>query len=175
MAVPQRVVSQYVPPWAQHLQHQFVVVDIVPFVRIDKRHVERHPQLRHQLHGIPYQHRDFVGIGRSLQPRACEVLLLVVYLYGVEMPVGRQTLRYAQGRVAAIGPYLQHLLRLHHLREHLQYASLQMPRCHARIEQFQVRVPIQLVQIVALRVYVRQYILLQCHCFRASSASSARR
>ena len=84
---------------------------------------------------------------------AKEVLQFVLYLNGVELGiVVEQTFGKALRRVAGECAQFKYATRLSHAHEHLQQAALQMPRTHARVEQLDVRVAVELVKMLRLGV-----------------------
>ena len=78
VAVPKRIVGYEHTPMAQARQHEFVVFNVLPLVGIYEGEVELPGNVVQEFEDIAHYHVDARRIGRTLQPRAGEIFLLVV-------------------------------------------------------------------------------------------------
>ena len=78
-----------------------------------------------------------------------------------------QALGEAEGAVARERTHFEHVLRLHHLDEHLQQSSLEVSRRHASVYGVDVCGTIEAIEIVALGRGVFAYVFVEffCHFF----------
>lgn len=161
MPVPKGVVGDDEAPVVGDPVCHFVTFDIRTFVAVDEHHVEGDAQTRSFGHGIANEKGDSVGIGRLFNPRTREFLLFVVDFEGPQVSAAVQSFCHAEGGVAAEGTHLKDILGTCHLHQHLQQPSLQMPACHASVEQMHIGGTIEAVEIVVFRIDVVEHILFE--------------
>ena len=161
MPVPQSIIGYDIASRTELGQYHLVIIDIHPLVPVYKGKVEGDIHLRHHLQGIADIKLDFIGVGRTFQPRTGEVFLLIVDFERMEHGTLFQPFGKAQGGISAICPNLKHLPGTYHLHKHLQHPPLQMPRSHAGAQELDMRSPVKRFQIIALRVDMREYVRIQ--------------
>ena len=90
-----------------------------------------------------------------------EILEFIVDFYGVNVGiVVEQPLGHALGGVAGKCAKFKHAFGANHAYKHLEHAPLQVAGAHARIEQTQVSVTVELVQVLWLCVDVGEDIIV---------------
>ena len=90
-----------------------------------------------------------------------EILEFIVDFYGVNVGiVVEQPLGHALGRVSGKSAKFKHPFGANHAHKHLEHAPLQVAGAHARIEQAQMGVAVELVQVLWLGIDVGEDIIV---------------
>ena len=101
-----------------------------------------------------------ITVGRPFNPGAGKILQFIVNLIGMQQRSFAQPLGHAECRVTRKGANLEHTLGAGQLHQHLEQSALQMPRCHARVDELQVCLAVERLQVVTFLIHVLQDVCL---------------
>ena len=135
---------------------------ILALIGIDKHQVEVALDSGQHITGIADVQIDARRQRRGVEVGANEILKLIVDFYGIEAArVVGKPLGKAESRISGESAEFENVLRTYHAHHHLEHASLQMPRTHARTQVIEVRLAVEAAQVVALGIDVLQYVVFK--------------
>lgn len=151
-SVPKGIVGQDERSELQPGHEQLQITYVFALICVDENQIPGTGKLLNQLGGVAYVEVDsgVMGGKKLTQLR----LLFIVMLHGVEFPTLGQTFGQAKRGIAGKRAQFKDAAGANHVAEHREQPPLEMARTLARIEMIELRLAVESLQMLRLRLNV---------------------